>query len=74
MVKDTCLKILSTILLIAWSKKANTVVIWWKNIEQIIMTKEDDEYFENSTECWICDTAYVDSDVKVIDLSYHWKI
>ena len=29
---------------------------------------------KHSTECWICDTAYVDSDVKVRDLSYHWKI
>ena len=26
------------------------------------MTKEDDEFFENSTKCWICDNAYDDGD------------
>ena len=31
------------------------------------MTKEDDEAFENSTKCWVCDNAYVDGDVKVRD-------
>ena len=31
------------------------------------MTKEDNEDFENSTKCWICDNDYVDSDVKVRD-------
>ena len=31
------------------------------------MTKEDNEDFENSTECWICDNNYVDGDVKVRD-------
>ena len=35
------------------------------------MTKKDDEDFENSTKCWICDNAYVDSDVKV---RYHCHI
>ena len=31
------------------------------------MTKKDDEDFENSTKCWICDNIYVDCDVKVRD-------
>ena len=29
------------------------------------MTKEDNEYFENSIKCCICDNDYVDNDVKV---------
>ena len=29
------------------------------------MTKEDNEDFENSIKCWICDNDYVDGDVKV---------
>ena len=31
------------------------------------MTKKDNEDFENSTKCWICDNAYFDGDVKVTD-------
>ena len=31
------------------------------------MIKEDNEYFKNSTKCWICDNDYVDNDVKVRD-------
>ena len=31
------------------------------------MTKKDNEDFENSTKCWICDNAYFDGDVKVRD-------
>ena len=38
------------------------------------MTKTDDEDFESSTKRWVCDNVYVDSDVKVRSLSYHWKI
>ena len=30
------------------------------NIE-LAMTKEDNEYFENFIECWICSYGYVDS-------------
>ena len=33
--------------------------------------KEDNENFENSIKCWICDNDYVDNDVKVRD---HWHI
>ena len=31
------------------------------------MTKADNEDFNNSTKCWICDNVYTDSDVKVRD-------
>ena len=33
--------------------------------KKLVMTKEDYEDFENSTKCWICDSNYVDGDVKV---------
>ena len=29
------------------------------------MTKEDNQVFKNSTECWICENDYVDIDVKL---------
>ena len=35
-------------------------------MKKLVMTKEDDEDFENSTECWICDQAYVDDHVKKV--------
>ena len=35
--------------------------------KELVMTKEDDEDFENSTKCWICDNAYVDGDDEVGD-------
>ena len=35
------------------------------------MIKEDNENFENSIKCWICDNDYVDNDVKVRD---HWHV
>ena len=31
------------------------------------MTKEDNEDFENSIKCWICDNDYIDTDVKLRD-------
>ena len=34
---------------------------------KIVMTKEDNEDFENSTKCWICDNNCTDDDVKVRD-------
>ena len=36
----------------------------------LVMSKKDDEDFENSTKCWICDNGYVDVDVKV-RVHYH---
>ena len=35
--------------------------------KEFIMTKKDNQDFENSTKCWICDNDYVDTDVKVRD-------
>ena len=35
--------------------------------KELAMTKDDNEDFENSTKCWICDNDYIDSDVKVRD-------
>ena len=33
--------------------------------EELVMTKEDNEDFKNSTKCWICHNDYIDTDVKV---------
>ena len=35
--------------------------------KECAMTKKDDEDFENSPKCWVCDNVYVDVDVKVRD-------
>ena len=35
--------------------------------KELVMTKEDNEDFKNSTKCWICDNDYVDNDVKLRD-------
>ena len=32
------------------------------------MTKKDDENFESSTKCSICDNSYVDGDVRIRDI------
>ena len=32
--------------------------------KELVMNKEDNDDFRNSTNCWICDNAYVDNDVK----------
>ena len=42
--------------------------------KELVMAKEGNEDFENSTKCWTCDNDYVDNDVKVRSVSYHWKI
>ena len=39
--------------------------------KELVMTKEDNEDFENSTKCWICDNDYIGNDVKV---RYHYHI
>ena len=43
--------------------------MWWKKHfnKELIMTKEDNEGFENSTKSWNCDNNYIDGDVKVRD-------
>ena len=35
--------------------------------KKLVMTKEGNEGFKNSTKCWICDNDYVNNDVKVKD-------
>ena len=35
--------------------------------KELVMTKEDNEDFENSTKCWIYNNDYIDTDVKVRD-------
>ena len=34
---------------------------------ELVMTKEDNDDFKNSTKCWVCDNGYVDNDVKIRD-------
>ena len=59
---------LLTILLIAWSKKVNFVLILWKkHFNKELAVTKDDEDFENSLKSWICGHAYVESDAKVRD-------
>ena len=45
--------------------------MWWKNIlkikKKLVRTKKDNEEFENSTKCWICNNDYIDGDFKVRD-------
>ena len=38
--------------------------------KQLLMSKTDNEDFENSTKCWICDNDHIDCDAKVRD-QYH---
>ena len=35
--------------------------------KELVLTKEDNEDFENSSKCWICDNDYIDDDIKVKD-------
>ena len=35
--------------------------------KELVMSKEDNEDFENSTKCRICDNDYVNNDVKERD-------
>ena len=35
--------------------------------KELVITKEDNENFKNSTKCWICDNDYIDNDVKIRD-------
>ena len=35
--------------------------------KELLMTKEDNGNFTNSTKCWICDNGYIGNDVKVRD-------
>ena len=35
--------------------------------KELVMTKDDDDDFENSTKYWICDNVYIEGDVKARD-------
>ena len=35
--------------------------------KELVMTKEHNEDFKNSTKCWICDNDYIYTDVEVRD-------
>ena len=35
--------------------------------KELVMTKDDNKKFKNSTKCWICDNDYIDKNVKVRD-------
>ena len=35
--------------------------------KELLISKEDDKDFVNSTKCWICDHFYIESDVKLRD-------
>ena len=50
-----------------WLKYCGDVMEKNFNKEELVMTKEDNEDFENSTKCWICDNDYINNDVKVRD-------
>lgn len=34
---------------------------------EFVVTKEDNENFDGSTKCWICDSTFVKRNVKVTD-------
>ena len=38
--------------------------------KKLVMSKDDNEDYDNSTKCWICDNSFVDDDVKVRDHCY----
>ena len=38
--------------------------------KELVITKEDNKDFKNSTKCWICDNDYIDSNDKISD-HYH---
>ena len=56
------------LLIIFWLKKIKTSDMIKNHFNKVlVMTKKDDEDFENSIKYWFCDNDYVDSDTKVRD-------
>ena len=49
------------------SKYCSDVMKKHFNNKELMMTKKDNENFENSHKCWICDNDYIDNDVEVRD-------
>ena len=43
--------------------------MWWKKHfnKKLVISKKDNEDFENSSKCWICNNNYTDNDVTVRD-------
>ena len=35
--------------------------------KELVMIKEENQDFKNSTKCWVCDNYYIDNDVKIRD-------
>ena len=64
---------LFTILLIVWSNKVDIAMMWYCSSllkhfnKELVMTIENDEDFEKSTNWWICYNDFVNGDVKVKD-------
>ena len=44
-------------------KKVNIDVMKKHSNKELEMTKGENEDFQNTTKCWICDNDYVDTDV-----------
>ena len=38
--------------------------------KELVMSKTNNEDFENSTKCWVCNNHYINNDVKLRDY-YH---
>ena len=55
------------ILLMVWLKKASIYIMKKYFNKELLMTKKDDDNFENSSKCWVCDHGYIDYDVKERD-------
>ena len=62
--KDTVYNLINS--MIKESKYCNEVMEKHSN-KELVMSKEDNEDFKNSSKCWICDNHYIDGDVKVRD-------
>ena len=62
--KDAIYKFIISV--IEKSKYCNEVMKKQFN-KELVMTKEDNKDFKNSTECWICDNDYIATDVKTRD-------
>ena len=45
-------------------KKYSSVVIKKHFNKELMMTKEDNGYFKNSTKCWIFDNGYIENEVR----------
>ena len=61
--KSPWVKMQFTILLIIWSKKYCGEVMKKNFNKELVITKEDNEDFKNSTKCRISDNDCVDNDV-----------